>query len=46
MVVPVGDFNGVQKMTVLDKISEDQFEISEHGDFQFVPMLNKTDTAQ
>lgn len=46
MVVPVGDFNGVQKMTVLDKISEDQFEISEHGDFQFVPMLDKTDTAQ
>ena len=46
MVVPVGDLNGVQKMTVLDKISETQFEVSEHGDFHFVPMLDKTDTAQ
>ena len=46
MVVPVGDFNGVQVMTVLDKVSENEFKVSEHGDFQFVPMLDKTDTAQ
>ena len=46
MVVPVGDFNDVQKMMVLDKVGENEFEISEHGDFQFVPMLDKTDTAE
>jgi len=44
MVVPVGEFNGVQIMTVLDKVGENDFEITEHGNFQFVPMLDKTDT--
>ena len=45
MVVPVGEFNGVQTMLSLVKLSETEFETVEHGAFQFVPMLNKTDTA-
>ncbi len=46
LVVPVGEFNGVQKMLVVDRISETEFKTTEHGDFQFVPMLDKTDMAQ
>lgn len=42
MVVPVGEINGVQTMLCIDKHSETDFEITEHGAFQFVPMLDKT----
>ncbi len=45
MVIPVGEINGVQTMLTLDKKSETEFEIAEHGSFQFVPMLDNTDTA-
>ncbi len=44
MVIPVGEFNGVQHMMSLDKVSETEFEVSNHGDFQFVPMLERRDT--
>ncbi|GAB5539944.1 MAG: protein-L-isoaspartate(D-aspartate) O-methyltransferase [Salibacteraceae bacterium] len=46
MVVPVGAINGVQNMLVIERLSEAEFKTSEHGAFQFVPMLDKTDTAQ
>lgn len=45
MVVPVGEMNGVQTMLSMVKLSETEFETTEHGAFQFVPMLNDTDTA-
>ena len=45
MVIPVGEINGVQTMLTLDKKSENEFEIAEHGSFQFVPMLDNTDSA-
>lgn len=37
MVVPVGDRKG-QKMMVIERVSNDKFRESEHGDFIFVPM--------
>lgn len=37
MVVPVGDKTG-QKMTIIKRTAAESFEISEHGDFIFVPM--------
>ncbi|MEX2597093.1 MAG: protein-L-isoaspartate(D-aspartate) O-methyltransferase [Salibacteraceae bacterium] len=46
MVIPVGEVNGVQRMVTIDKRSDNDFEIKEHGDFKFVPMLEKTDTAE
>jgi len=45
MVVPVGEVNGVQQMLAIDRVSEKEFETTTHGDFQFVPMLENTDTA-
>ena len=45
MVIPVGEIDGVQTMLTLDKKSENEFEIAEHGSFQFVPMLDNTDSA-
>jgi protein-L-isoaspartate(D-aspartate) O-methyltransferase len=45
MVVPVGEVNGVQTMLSIDKLSETEFKTTEHGAFQFVPMLDRTDTA-
>ena len=39
MVVPVGDGN-TQIMHLIQKISETKIEISKHGKFMFVPMLN------
>tara|TARA_B100000900_G_scaffold36394_1_gene27284 strand:- start:49581 stop:50222 length:642 start_codon:yes stop_codon:yes gene_type:complete len=39
MVVPVGDGKN-QKMYLIKKKSEDDFHISTHGDFLFVPMLD------
>lgn len=41
MVAPVGGRIG-QKMTVIKRISESEFEESEHGDFIFVPMQEGT----
>lgn len=46
MVVPVGAVNGVQQMLTIDRKSETDFDVQEHGAFQFVPMLESTDTAQ
>ena len=37
MVIPVGE--GVQKMKLVTKLSESDFETKIFGDFQFVPML-------
>jgi protein-L-isoaspartate(D-aspartate) O-methyltransferase len=37
MVIPVGD--EVQKMKLVTKLSESDFETKIFGDFQFVPML-------
>lgn len=37
MVIPVGD--KAQKMILLVKIDENNFEVTEHGNFQFVPLL-------
>lgn len=46
MVIPVGENQGVQKMLTVDKHSETDFEILEHGDFQFVPMLENTERSK
>ncbi len=46
MVIPVGESQGVQKMMTVDKLSENEFEVSEHGDFQFVPMLESTERSK
>lgn len=45
LVVPVGEVNGVQQMLSVDRLSETEFKTTEHGAFQFVPMLENTDTA-
>jgi len=45
MVIPVGEVNGVQHMLTIDKVSETEYVTEEHGDFQFVPMLERTDNA-
>ena len=38
MVVPIGE--GIQqKMLKIKKLSDNEFEQSEHGTFSFVPML-------
>lgn len=37
MVIPVGE--QTQKMVVIDRLSETDFEKSEHGHYKFVPML-------
>ncbi|MDX9770544.1 MAG: protein-L-isoaspartate(D-aspartate) O-methyltransferase [Tenuifilaceae bacterium] len=41
MVIPVGDSTG-QKMMMVEKISETETRISNHGRFAFVPMLKGT----
>jgi protein-L-isoaspartate(D-aspartate) O-methyltransferase len=46
MVIPVGEVNGVQRMLTIDKVSDDEFVTEEYGDFQFVPMLERTDNAE
>lgn len=43
MVVPVGDDKG-QIMNLLEKVSETDTNITTHGDFLFVPMLNSKDS--
>ncbi len=37
MVIPVGD--GVQRMLVIERLGEEDFKTTEHGEFKFVPML-------
>ena len=46
MVIPVGEVNGVQRMLTIDRVSETDFVTEEHGAFQFVPMLERTDNAE
>ena len=41
MVIPIG--TGTQKMVVIDRVSQDEFVRSEHGDYKFVPMLSGTE---
>jgi protein-L-isoaspartate(D-aspartate) O-methyltransferase len=38
LVVPIGE-GSVQRMKLITKISEDEFETKDFGDFSFVPML-------
>lgn len=38
MVVPVGD-GDVQVMTLIERVSDESYNITEHGEFLFVPML-------
>lgn len=37
MVIPVGE--GIQTMIVVERVGEDDFVKTEHGDYSFVPML-------
>jgi protein-L-isoaspartate(D-aspartate) O-methyltransferase len=46
IVIPVGEANASQRMITIDKVSDTTFKEQEHGDFRFVPMLEKTDTAE
>lgn len=41
MVIPVGG-NGVQKMLVIDRVSEDKYTQKDYGSFAFVPLLKGT----
>lgn len=41
MVIPIGDVN--QKMVVVERFSEEGYKITEHGDYNFVPMLKGTE---
>lgn len=41
MVIPLGE--ETQKMVVIDRVSADKYERSEHGDYKFVPMLSGTE---
>ena len=41
MVIPVGI--DVQRMIVIDRVSEEEYVRSEHGEFKFVPMLEGTE---
>jgi protein-L-isoaspartate(D-aspartate) O-methyltransferase len=41
LVVPVGSSNS-QKMTLVQRIGEDKYDYSTHGNFVFVPMLKGT----
>ena len=40
LIIPVGDSNN-QVMTSIKKIDNDDYEITEHGNFVFVPLLDK-----
>lgn len=40
MVIPVGNRN-VQRMTVVTRLSRDEFEIETHHDFKFVPLRGR-----
>jgi len=41
LVIPVGDTN-TQVMTVIERLEDDKYDYSEHGNFVFVPMLKGT----
>ena len=41
MVIPVGEGN-VQKMMVIDRLSESEYKQESCGDFAFVPLLKGT----
>lgn len=41
MVIPIGDVN--QKMVVVERFSDEEYKITEHGDYNFVPMLKGTE---
>ena len=41
MVIPVGEVT--QKMIVIDRVTEEEFKVTEHGEFKFVPMLTGTE---
>ena len=41
LVAPVGG-KGLQKMTLVEKIAENEYRYSDHGSFVFVPMLTGT----
>ena len=38
LVIPIGE-GGVQRMKLITKVSEQEFETKDYGDFSFVPML-------
>ncbi len=40
MVIPLGE--GTQKMVVVERISDEEVKVTEHGEFNFVPMLKGT----
>ena len=40
IVIPVGDMK-VQVMTTVRRVEENKFEVKKHGDFVFIPMLDK-----
>lgn len=44
MVAPIGDGN-VQVMHLIEKITETENKITTHGEFSFVPMLNKRENG-
>ncbi len=39
MVVPLNKDNDIQEMTLITKKDDTHLEVSQHGDFRFVPML-------
>jgi len=41
LVIPVG--TDIQKMVVIDRVSEDEYVKGEHGNYKFVPMLEGTE---
>ena len=38
LVIPIGE-GGIQRMKLITKVSEQEFETKDYGDFSFVPML-------
>ena len=43
MVAPIGE-GDIQVMHLIEKISEEEVQITTHGRFSFVPMLNDKNT--
>lgn len=39
LVIPVGDSNGVQVMTTIERLADGSFVEKQHGSFRFVPMV-------
>jgi len=40
LVVPMGD-RDIQKMVLIRRLVENKYELTEHGEFKFVPLLGK-----